>query len=283
MSEEMSLPDSLQLAYDVAGRKNSPPIILLHDWMSYRGVWEQTTQVLKLSNFCIAIDLLGFGSSPKPSNANYSINAQAQRVLNLADARGIGQFDLIGHGMGAQIGLYISSKLASERVGKLITVAPIVTGQLNKPVENIFVPFVKAGESWPFLYNLAQRLARTRFFANLLFRHWFYKSSLSFDSWELDRYMALQHSIHVSAYQSLSAIQETDLSADLAAIRAPTLVVYGKQDRMVRSSDIQRIKQFVPNYVQHQIDQCGHYLMYDHRDVFLDDLLAFLRQDNIQG
>ena len=95
--------------------------------------------------------------------------------------------------------------------------------------------------------------------------------------------MALQRSIHTSALQALTAMKQSDLSADLDMLDTPTLVIYGKQDRTVPASDIKQMQQKVPHVVVHNIDQCGHFPMYEHRDVFLDDLLAFLRQDNIQG
>ena len=115
--------DRYQLSYTTAGRDNSPPLILIHGWMSHRDVWAGTMKVLKFSHRCIAIDLLGFGDSPKPEDSDYSIPAQARRVLELADALELEDFALIGHSMGAQIALYLAAKRAPQRVDKVISVA----------------------------------------------------------------------------------------------------------------------------------------------------------------
>jgi 2-hydroxymuconate-semialdehyde hydrolase len=95
--------DNHQLTYTTAGHADAPPLLLIHGWLSYRGVWQQTMEAFKDSHYCVAIDLLGFGNSDKPADADYSIAAQGQRVLQLANALGIDRFTLMGHSMGGQI------------------------------------------------------------------------------------------------------------------------------------------------------------------------------------
>jgi pimeloyl-ACP methyl ester carboxylesterase len=271
---------SQQLAYTSAGREKSPALIFIHDWMSHRDVWEQTIEVLKLSHYCVAVDLLGFGDSPKPDNADYGIPAQAQRILQLADSLGLEQFSLIGHSMGAQIGLYIAAKLAPERVHKLICVAGIVSGRLARGVENILIPLVALGAKLPWIYDLAYRFSRYRLFSYLIFRPWFYKmSALPFDDWEKDREMACQHAIHKTAHRSVHAIHATDLTADLVHIKQPILAIYAGQDQTVPLTEGMLIQRYAPNNHLRTINNCGHYPMYEQRDQYLDNLLAFLRRE----
>src|SRR5687768_5088272 len=77
-----------QVITSISGDPNNPPIFLLHGWISHRGVWQQTMHALESKYYCIAPDLLGFGGSDKPAGADYSLPAQAQRILKLADQLG---------------------------------------------------------------------------------------------------------------------------------------------------------------------------------------------------
>ena len=145
MTESSFLYAENTLAYAISGRENSPALIMIHDWMSHYGVWDQTIKVLKLSHQCIAMDLLGFGDSPKPDNGDYSIPAQARRVLTLANHLELESINLIGHAMGGQIALYLALKLAPERVNKIICVAGMVSGKVTRRMEISTIPMVKLG------------------------------------------------------------------------------------------------------------------------------------------
>jgi len=101
MQSELTITsDNHKLTYTKVGHSDAPPLLMIHGWLSYRGVWRQTADAFKNSHYCVAIDLLGFGNSDKPADADYSIAAQGQRVLQLADALGFDRFTLMGHSMG---------------------------------------------------------------------------------------------------------------------------------------------------------------------------------------
>src|SRR6185436_21147097 len=129
--------NSHRITYAMAGDPAAPPIIMLHGWLSYGGVWRQTFEAFQNQFYCIAPDLLGFGDSDKPAQAAYSIAAQAQSILELANALGCARFTLIGHSMGGQISLELASRLAPERVIKLVSVAGVVSGRLQPFIENV--------------------------------------------------------------------------------------------------------------------------------------------------
>jgi pimeloyl-ACP methyl ester carboxylesterase len=92
--------NSENLKYYSAGSPDNPPIILVHGYTSSHHVWRQTIPVLKDHFYCVAIDLMGHGASDILPDGDYSIVAQAERVLALADELGFQQFTLIGHSMG---------------------------------------------------------------------------------------------------------------------------------------------------------------------------------------
>ena len=129
--------DGERIAYQTVGNPSNPPIILIHGWTSFTGVWETTVPLLKSDFYLVMPDLLGHGLSDKPHDADYSIEAQARRVLALADMLGLSDFALIGHSMGGQTALTIAARLAPERITRLVSVSGVVSGALSNGANQI--------------------------------------------------------------------------------------------------------------------------------------------------
>ncbi|NJN48188.1 MAG: alpha/beta hydrolase [Candidatus Competibacteraceae bacterium] len=211
-----------RLSYTVTGPPDAPVLILVHGFLSYQGVWEDTVLWLSSSYRCITLDLLGFGDSDKPALGDYSIAAHARRVLCLADALEVNHFALLGHSLGSQIACYIAARLAPQRVTRIVSVAGVVTGQLTPVVQFVSYPQIILGALQPGWYALWRWLAQHPVYASYMFRPWFYRmNALPFEDWAKDRDMALQPGIHIAASLTANAIRSTDLSNDLALIQAP--------------------------------------------------------------
>jgi len=140
-----------QLIYTASGNPAHPPLIMIHGWLSYHGVWHTTVPALQDRFYCIAVDLLGFGNNEKPKDGDYRIMTQAQRIVALADELGFKTFNLIGHSMGGQIATYIAAITAPERVETLVSVDGVVTGRLGPFVENFIVSSSRLGQRFPAL------------------------------------------------------------------------------------------------------------------------------------
>jgi len=262
-----------QLTCTLEGDPKNPPIIFIHGWMSHRGVWRQTLPILQKKYYCIAVDLLGFGSSGKPEGGDYSLSAQGHRILTLADQLGIKNFSLVGHSMGGQIALYIAAVLAPQRVGKLVSVAGVVTGNLANRVEKVTIPLVESGRKWPWLYMIAKSMINFRPFTNYAFRSWFYDmNSIPFVNWEVDRRAALNQAGAVSSDESVKAIHALDLTQHLRKITAKTLLISGKQDGTVPLDQALLAQTLIPDNDLALIEKCGHFPMYEKTGHYLKAL-----------
>src|ERR1051325_1746633 len=167
---------SHQLIYSASGDPSKPLLLMIHGWLAYRGVWRTTVPALQDRFYCVAVDLLGFGDNDKPVEADYSIAAQAQRIVALADELGHQRFSLIGHSMGGQISTHIAAITAPERVEHLIIVGGVVTGRLTPFVENFIVPVGRLGQKFPApLYDQMRHwMENYRWYGNFMFQSWFY-------------------------------------------------------------------------------------------------------------
>ncbi len=112
--------DDTQLAYREWGNRHAPPVILVHGTLAWSKTWEVIAPQIAAAGFrVIAPDLPPFGYSQRPPNADYGRDAQARRILALADALGLTRFDLVGHSFGG--GATIEAAFtAQERVNGLV-------------------------------------------------------------------------------------------------------------------------------------------------------------------
>lgn len=266
------------LIYTASGNPANPPLIFIHGWLSHRGVWRTTIPALQDRFYCIAVDLLGFADNEKPADGNYSIEAQARRVVALADELGFKTFNLMGHSMGGQIAAYISALIAPERVERLINIGCVVTGRLAPFVENFIVPAGRIGQRFPSLYDLMGGWTeKYRWYANFIFQPWFYDMNFApFESWKIDRQMASQRSLAVSANKAYDSLRATDLTSHLARVQARTLALSGKQDGTVPVAQAQLMAERIKGAQLVLYDDCSHFPMFEKTDAYLAALNTFL-------
>ncbi|MFQ5550911.1 MAG: alpha/beta fold hydrolase [Gemmatimonadales bacterium] len=85
------------------------PVIVLPGLFGSAYSFRHTGQLLEREGFlCVTIELLGMGSSSRPLEADYSLSAQADRVIAVMDSLGIGQAYAMVHSQGASIAMRAS-------------------------------------------------------------------------------------------------------------------------------------------------------------------------------
>jgi abhydrolase domain-containing protein 6 len=262
-----------QVITTLSGDPNNPPIILIHGWVSHRGVWQQTIRALEGKYYCIAMDLLGFGASDKPDEVDYSLPAQAQRILKLADQLGFSHFSLIGHSMGGQIAMYIAAIMAPQRVDKLLVIGGLVTGELSNKVEKTTMPLVGLGRKVPTLYGIGLSLVDFRPFINWVFGSWFYDiKSMPLEAWKPDRVIAFNRASAIANDEAGKSIRTTNLIKYLHKIKGPTLLIHGEDDGVVPVEQATLARDVIPSNNLALFKKCGHFPMYEKPSQYLKAL-----------
>lgn len=90
----------------VAGNPADKPVILLHGWPETSIMWAQLMEQLSAQGFyCTAPDQRGFSPQARPEKVKaYAIEFLVEDVIEIANAFGIQNFQLIGHDWGSAIG-----------------------------------------------------------------------------------------------------------------------------------------------------------------------------------
>ncbi len=282
MRESQFIYEGYTLHYVTAGDPENPPLFLIHGYLSSHHVWRQTMPVLQERYHCIAVDLFGHGRSEIDPAGDYSIPAQGERILALANELGYERFSLMGHSMGGQISLYIAAQLAPERVVRLVDVAGVVGARLSTYVERKVFPLVEMVTRLPLLSLAAEvfgrlTVPRFRWAAYTQCGYWFRDvTALDFGSWRVDREQATVPGIRHTWTGGREAIYGTDVTPHLGDIQAPTLVIFGKQDAVVPLEDARVAADNIPDSCLVLIDHCGHFPMFEQTDEYLDAVRAFM-------
>ena len=121
----------------VSDTGSGTPIIFLHGIAASSAIWKHVLPAAAAHNRCITIDLLGFGASPAPTLASYTIDDQVNALVRAIKRLELKQpFTLVGHSMGSLIAARYAARYP-KNLKKLVMVAPPIYVQPTE-LSNIF-------------------------------------------------------------------------------------------------------------------------------------------------
>ena len=93
---------------DVPGA--DPPILWIHGWQcsSTGELSAASVQQCLAGRRSLLVDLLGHGYSDRPADFGYTLPEHARTVVDLIDALGVAACTVVGHSMGADIGIHVA-------------------------------------------------------------------------------------------------------------------------------------------------------------------------------
>ena len=105
------LLDSSIVHYEVLGRGR--PVIFLHGWVGSWKYWITSMQVASTSYRAYALDLWGFGDTAHNA-LSYSLEQQSTLLDRFLNEMGIGKIALVGHGLGALVGMKFANRFPNS-------------------------------------------------------------------------------------------------------------------------------------------------------------------------
>ena len=225
----------VRLRVAVAG--SGPPVVLLHGLFVDHSSWRAVTELLDGSFSTVAPDLPGFGESEKPpaSRFPYGISAFAEAIADLYAGLDLGRAAVVGHALGGAVALTLAAR-HPELVSRLVLVDSLCyEAPLDLHRRITLLPFVGG-----FVFR--------QLWGRALFRAYFRESVLSdsrrIPAQRIDRYYEAFNSpaSRGSALATLRATMDTrTVVAQTTRIMAPTLVVWGRRDKMYPAAFGQRL------------------------------------------
>ena len=101
-----------------------PAVVLLHGFGDTGDMWIPLATELARDHTVVVPDLRGLGLSSKPAGG-YDKKTQAADVAGVADALGIGRFDIVAHDIGNMVAFAVTARFP-DRVNRVVLIdAPI--------------------------------------------------------------------------------------------------------------------------------------------------------------
>ena len=238
------------------------PVILLHG--SGPGVsawtnWKKVLPVLAEDFRVLAPDMAGFGYTERKPDLAYDIKLWVKHLIGFMDALGIEKASLVGNSFGGSLSLAAAARFP-DRFDRLVL--------MGTPCDTFtMTPGLRAGWSYaPSRENMRNTMA-----------HFPYDPSFITDELVEDRYQA---SLIPGAQEGLRKLLvepredgDTPLSGMpekvVASIEHPTLVLHGREDRVIPVEMGLRLGRNMPNAEFHMFGRCGHWVQAERFDAFV--------------
>ena len=214
--------DGTRIRYIDVGR--GAPVVFLHGLGASMYAWRRNLATVAAAGFrVIAFDNRGFGLSDKPA-APYDNAAYARLAIALMDSLRLTDAVLVGHSMGGAIAAQVAIEYPA-RVRGLVLVGSAGLGARE--------PLLFRVARWPVLGPAALALRGRGFTARLLRSAYFDPGKVT--EADVDQYYApvAQPEYGRALRGVLQQFRFTALEGRLDRIAAPTLVLWGEEDRWV--------------------------------------------------
>ena len=243
------------------------PVVLLHG--SGPGVsawtnWKRVMPALSDRFRVLAPDLAGFGYTERKAELHYDIKLWVKHLIGFLDALGLEKVSLVGNSFGGSLALAASARFP-ERFDRLVL--------MGTPCDKfVMTPGLRAG--WD--YTPSREAMRATM------AHFPYDPTFITDELVEDRYQA---SLIPGAQEGLRKLLakpneegDTPLSgmpeSVVANIAHPTLVLHGREDRVIPVDMGLRLGSSIPNAQFHMFGRCGHWVQAER----FDDFVALTRR-----
>jgi pimeloyl-ACP methyl ester carboxylesterase len=250
----------LPLHVEVSGREGGPDtetFLLIHGYGACTFTWRFWAPRLAERGRVVMVDLKGFGKAQKPDDGRYAPDDQAELVFRLIEEHDLRRLTIAGHSLGGGVTLLTALRLHALRDDRLERMV-IVSGAAYAQK---LPPFVRLAD-FPRLSSAAfTALGAHRIVRAVL-------EQIVYDPTIVDDEQVRGYAEPLGTPEAVSALLETARliqPPDLDAITArypeldvPTLLMWGRSDRVVPLAVGERLERELPKARLHVLERCGH-------------------------
>jgi 3-oxoadipate enol-lactonase len=256
----------VDLYYESTGADGAPVLLVMGLGMTATGWW-RTVPVLAARLRVLSFDNRGVGRSARPPGP-YTVAQLADDAMAVLDAAG----ERTAHVYGVSLGGMIAQEIAlrhPDRVRRLVLGATTAGGPRARYPDRATLAFFERRGQMP---------AEEAVWASVPYNYAARTRSESAQRIAEDIAQRLRFPIEPGPYMAqLAAAIGHDAYGRLGAIRAPTLVVHGAEDRMVHPDNARLLADAIPGAELRLWPRTGHLLFTDEPAVDRD-VLSFLDQ-----
>jgi 2-hydroxymuconate-semialdehyde hydrolase len=236
------------------------PVLLIHGsgpGVSAWANWRLPLQALQQNFRCLAPDMAGFGYSISPEGMLHTRKSWLDQLVAFMDAVGVEKAHVIGNSFGGSMALALAIA-HPERVGKLVLMGSVgVPFELTDGLDAV----------WGYEPSIESMAAIMRIFA--------YNQALVGADLVRMRYEASIRPGVQEAYASMFPAPRqrwveamSHAEADIRALPHKTLLVHGRDDRVIPLSTSLTMNQWIVDSQLHIYGRCGHWTQIEHAAAF---------------
>jgi len=255
-----------ELAYVEEG--DGPAVVLLHGFPTSSFLWRAFVPPLAARFRVIAPDLLGYGDSDQPADADLSMTAQTGYVRELLESLGVQRFAAIGHDLGGVVAQLLALEGSVEALVLLDAAAFDAW-----PIEG--VRMIQATEPAQETPELVEQLMRLTF--DLGMGH-----ADRLTNQAVDAYLAPfeQEAGARGFFRAVRAIDGAGLvgrDEELARLDIPVMLLWGEDDPFIPTEVAERLNELIPTSTLALLPGCSHFVTEDAPETIVPLVYEYLR------
>jgi 3-oxoadipate enol-lactonase len=250
---------AIEAPFRVDGPDDAPPLVLSNSLGSTSEMWDPQIPALSERFRVIRYEIRGHDGAPAPEGA-YSLDDLGGDALALLDRLGVERTHFAGLSLGGMTGMWLAVN-APERIDRLALLC--TSAMLSKE------------HDWP-LRARTVREKGTGAVAEAVVERWFTPEFAQANPDVAARMRDMVAATPAAGYAGCcDAIDAMDLVEDIAAVRAPTLVIAGRQDPATPPPHAEQIAARIPGARLELVD-AAHLASYERPDEVTALLLSHL-------
>jgi abhydrolase domain-containing protein 6 len=259
--------DDFNIVYLEGG--TGPAILLLHGYAANKDNWPRFAAYLTKDYHVVIPDLPGHGESSKLFNEKYDMISQIDRLHKFAKAIKINKFHIAGNSMG---GLFAGS-YAVHYPDEILSLSLFDAAGVKSLQKSEVTKLFEKGEN-PLLIKDSNDLTR---FMKLVFVN---SPSLPYP---FKKVFVKDAIANKSINEKIASDLQNDLNLlekDLSQIKAPTLILWGDQDKILDVSSVPVFEKGLKNHKTVIFKDCGHIPMIEKVQETATEYLTFIKSVN---
>ena len=233
-------------------------ILLLHGLGGSAERWVKVIPLLSSKYRVIAPDLIGFGHSEKPS-VDYTIEFFAKFLTGFIDSLDISKTVLIGSSLGGQVAAECAGN--NNSIEKLVLVAP--SGAMKHSTPTIDAYMMAALYPNPSSARIAFEMM---------------SGIGKVDDTTVDNFVERMSAPNakLAFISAVLSVKNSQIRDSLQKIKIPTLLLWGKEDKMIPVEYAQEFIDSIRNCKFHELSGIGHLPHVEDAEGFTQSVLDFL-------
>ena len=257
----------INMYYEIHGQ--GEPLVFINGWCMCLDLFYKLVPVFTDEYRVITFDNRGAGKSDAPDGP-YTLEMMAEDLAGLLDVIGVKKAHYLGHSMGARIAEEMALSFP-EKVSSIILAGPVTwSSEISWKPEPVTEEYIKRREAQT-LEERAWTLLRDRVNDEFIPQNYELAEKL------VKIIMGGFGPPHAQTWHT-HASQTYDNYARLPQIKAPTLILAGREDKTVPLDNILILKERIPGAELAVLDNVRHFMMWESFDESNRIILDFLRR-----